>query len=80
MKLRALRKDHAVTAIAAGLFALGLIAVNVLWPAAFGVFIAIGGTIGALVVVYEVRLTKRLAQAEFIRDLQTSFAPTPTSC
>ena len=51
-----------------------LIAVNVLWPAAFGVFIAIGGVTGALVVVYEVRLTKGLAQAEFIRDLQTGFA------
>jgi GNAT superfamily N-acetyltransferase len=61
-------------AIAAVLFALGLVTINVLWPAAFGVFIAIGGVIGALMVVYEVRLTKRLAQAEFIRDLQTSFS------
>ena len=56
------------------LFALVLVAIDVLWPAAFGVFIAVGGTIGALVVVYEVRLTKRLAQAEFIRDLQTCFS------
>lgn len=74
MKLRAIRRDHTVIAIAAALFALGLITINVLWPAAFGVFIALGGAVGALVVVYEVKLTKRLAQAEFIRDLQTGFA------
>ncbi|MFC6321342.1 GNAT family N-acetyltransferase [Nocardioides sp. GCM10027113] len=60
--------------IAAVLFALCLIAINILWPGAFGVFIAIGGVVGAFVVVYEVRLTKGLAQAEFIRDLQTSFS------
>jgi GNAT superfamily N-acetyltransferase len=58
----------------ATLFALGLVATNVMWPAAFGVFVAIGGVVGALMVVYEVRLTKRLAQAEFIRDLQTGFS------
>ncbi len=73
MKLRVLRKDHTVIAIVAGMFGLGLIAINVVWPAAFGVFIAVGGVIGALMVLYEVRLTKRIAQAEFIRDLQSGF-------
>lgn len=61
-------------AMSAGLFVLGLVAITVLWPAAFGVAIAIGGVVGALMIVYEVRLTKRLAEAEFIRDLQTGFA------
>lgn len=74
MKLRVLRKDHTVIATVALLFGLGLIAINAIWPAAFGVFIAIGGVIGALMVLYEVRLTKRIAQAEFIRDLQSGFA------
>ena len=63
-----------VIGLAVVLLALGLVAVHVLWPAVFGVFIAIGGTAGALMVIYEVRLTKRIAQAEFIRDLQTSFS------
>lgn len=80
MKLRIIRRDYVAVAIAAALFALGLVTVNMLWPAAFGVFIAIAGTIGALVVVYEVRLTKRLAQAEFIRDLQTSFSSDANIC
>lgn len=74
VKRRAAPRDHTVMATAAGLFALGLIAINTLWPAAFGVSIAIAGVVGALMVVYEVRLTKRLAQAEFIRDLQSGFA------
>ena len=74
MKLRTIRRDHVAIAITAALFALGLVTINMMWPAAFGVFIAIGGAIGALMVVYEVKLTKRLAQAEFIRDLQTSFS------
>ncbi|SOE02267.1 GNAT family N-acetyltransferase [Blastococcus haudaquaticus] len=74
MRLRAIGRDPVVITVAAALFALSVLAVNILWPAAFGVFIAVGGVVGALVVVYEVRLTKRLAQAEFIRDLQTGFA------
>jgi ribosomal protein S18 acetylase RimI-like enzyme len=74
VRLRALGRDPVVVTVVAVLFALSILAVNVLWPAAFGVFIAVGGVVGALMVVYEVRLTKRLAQAEFIRDLQTGFA------
>ena len=35
--------------------------------------VAFGGVLGAFILLYEVRVTKRLAQAEFIRDLQTSF-------
>lgn len=73
MKSRNRRRSQVVTAIAVGLFVLGLIAVSALWPAAFGVVIAIGGGFGAVMVLYEVRLTKRLAQAEFIRDLQNGF-------
>lgn len=74
MKVRILRKDHIVLSIAAGIFGLALIAINAEWPSAFGVFIAIGGSFGALMVLYEIRMTKRIAQAEFIRDLQTSFS------
>lgn len=59
------------------LFAVGLIAINAAWPNAFAVVVAIGGVLGALMIFYEVRLTKRIAQAEFIRDLQTSFASDP---
>lgn len=77
MKSRALRRDHTVIATAAGMFGLGLIAVNAVWPSAFTIFIAVGGVIGAFVVIYEVRLTKRIAQAEFIRDLQSGFAVDP---
>lgn len=74
MKLRALRRDHVGMVVGVMLFVLGLMVINWLWPEALGVFIAVGGAIGALMVIYEVRLTKRLAQAEFIRDLQTGFA------
>ena len=74
MKLRAIRRDHIVLTVGAALFALGLVTINLLWPDTFGLFIAIGGFVGALMIIYEVRLTKRLAQAEFIRDLQTGFA------
>ena len=42
-------------------------------PQAFTVALAIGGLIGAVVVLYEVRLTKRIAQAEFIRLLNDGF-------
>lgn len=60
--------------MAAVFFVFGLLMVSRFWPAAFNVVVAAAGTIAALLVVYEVRLTKRLAQAEFIRDLQTSFS------
>lgn len=56
------------------MFGLLLVLVNVVWPKAFVVSVAIGGLGGAFMVIYEVRLTKRLAQAEFIRDLQSGFA------
>jgi ribosomal protein S18 acetylase RimI-like enzyme len=74
VKLRAFRQDHTIITVAAVMFGLGLAAINVLWPKAFVVTIAIGGVLGAFMVLYEVRMTKRLAQAEFVRDLQTSFA------
>jgi ribosomal protein S18 acetylase RimI-like enzyme len=73
VKLRVLRRDHIGIAVTAMLFVLFLGAVNSFWPKAFGVVIAIGGTFGALMVLYEVLLTKRIAQAEFIRDLQSGF-------
>lgn len=72
--MRALRKDHVAVTVTAMLFGLTLVAVNVVWPKAFVVTVAIGGLLGAFMVLYEVRLTKRLAQAEFIRDLQSGFA------
>jgi ribosomal protein S18 acetylase RimI-like enzyme len=71
-----LREQTAVVAIAI-LFVLILVGVNTVWPEGFTVVIAIGGTLGALVVLYEVRLTQQIAQAEFIRDLQTSFSSDP---
>lgn len=74
MKLRALRQDHTIISVVAVLFGLTLAAVNAVRPEIFVVTIAIGGVLGAFVVLYEVRMTKRLAQAEFVRDLQTSFA------
>lgn len=77
MRARVRRREHTVVGLVAFGFILGLVAVNVVWPQGFTVFIAIGGTVGALMVLYEVRLTKQIAQAEFIRDLQTSFASDP---
>ncbi len=71
------RREQTVVGWVALLFVLGLIGVNAVWPQGFVVFIAIGGTVGALMVLYEVRLTKQIAQAEFIRDLQTSFTSDP---
>lgn len=77
MRVRVRRREHAVILFIAFFFILSLVAVNAIWPQGFTVFIAIGGTVGALMVLYEVRLTKQIAQAEFIRDLQTSFASDP---
>jgi ribosomal protein S18 acetylase RimI-like enzyme len=56
------------------LFVVGLFIVDIAWPKGFNVFIAISGGVGALFVLYEVRLTKQIAQAEFIRDLNDGFA------
>lgn len=50
-----------------------LVVINFWVPQAFTVALAIGGLIGAGVVLYEVRLTKRIAQAEFIRLLNDGF-------
>lgn len=69
----ALRRQRQITLVVALVFVIVLVCVEVLLPDMFGMFIAIGGTAGALMVIYEVRLTKQIAQAEFIRDLQTSF-------
>lgn len=74
MKLSVLRRDPIAMTFAALIFGLVLVAINANWPSAFPVTIAIGGALGVFLVLYEVRLTKRLAQAEFIRDLQSGFA------
>lgn len=74
MSHRVIRRERSVILLLAILFVIGLAGVNAVWPAAFAVVIAIGGTAGALLVLFEVRLTKQIAQGEFIRDLQTSFA------
>lgn len=50
-----------------------IVVVNFWAPQAFTVALAIAGLIGAVVVLYEVRLTKRIAQAEFIRLLNDGF-------
>ena len=77
VRTRVLFKDHHLILAGAILFGLGLVAVNAIWPSAFVVLIAVGGVLGAFMVLYEVRLTKRLAQAEFIRDLQSDFTSNP---
>lgn len=77
MKVRARRRQNTIVAIVVLAFVLGLVVVDTAWPQGFTAFIAIGGTAGALMVLYEVRLTKQLAQAEFIRELQTSFSADP---
>ena len=74
MKVRNRPKEHHVILTMAALVILTLLGIHTVWPDAFGVFVAVAGAIGALVVLYEVRLTKRIAQAEFIRDLQTGFS------
>jgi ribosomal protein S18 acetylase RimI-like enzyme len=73
VRIRGLRKDHTIVVLVVLIFGIGLIAINMTFPAIFGVAIAMAGVVGALMVLYEVRLTKRIAQAEFIRDLQTGF-------
>ncbi len=73
MRVKVRRRNRYIIGWIALAFVVGLIMVNVVWPKGFAVFIAIGGTAGALMVLYEVRLTKQIAEAEFIRDLQSSF-------
>jgi ribosomal protein S18 acetylase RimI-like enzyme len=80
VKMRVLRQDLFVIIATCLIFALTLIGIDTFWPDAFGVTIAIAGVIGALMVLYEVRLTKQIAQAEFIRDLQSGFASDPNIC
>lgn len=74
MRLRVRRREHTFVGLIALFFIVGMVGVNTMWPTGFSTFVAIGGAVGALMVLYEVRLTKAIAQAEFIRDLQTSFA------
>ncbi|MDO5504386.1 MAG: GNAT family N-acetyltransferase [Actinomycetia bacterium] len=74
MKLKVLRQDRTVLVIVAMMAVLALVGISWAWPDFFGIALAIGGTFGALMVIYEIRLTKRIAQAEFIRDLQSSFS------
>ena len=74
MKLKVLRQDRTVLVIVALMAVLALVGISWAWPDFFGIALAIGGTFGALMVIYEIRLTKRIAQAEFIRDLQSSFS------
>jgi ribosomal protein S18 acetylase RimI-like enzyme len=53
---------------------ISLVAVNFLMPDVLTLAVAIVGLAGGLFVLYEIRLTKRIAQAEFIRDLNSSFS------
>ena len=62
------------------MFAIGLIVVRAVWSEGFGIVVALAGAVGALVVLYEVRQTKRISQAEFIRDLQSGFSSDPNIC
>lgn len=67
------RRAQTVTTFVVGSFLLSLFLAYFLWREAFTVVLAVGGLVGALVILYEVRLTKRIAQAEFIRDLNDGF-------
>lgn len=72
-RLRVRRSAQAVPWVAVAVFLLVLAAAYFFWRDAFTVVLAVGGFVGALVILYEVRLTKRIAQAEFIRDLNDGF-------
>lgn len=56
---------------------IGLIAVTTFRPEWFTFVVGVVGASGALLVVYEVHHTKRIAQAGFVRDLNTAFASDP---
>lgn len=73
MRLRVRRPGRALPWLAVGVFLIVLATAYFIWPDAFTVVLAVGGFVGALVILYEVRLTKRIAQAEFIRDLNDGF-------
>lgn len=80
MKQHALRQERTIIVVSAGVFAVGLIAVSAVSPEAFGIVVALAGAVGALVVLYEVRQTKRISQAECVRDLQSGFSTDPNIC
>lgn len=73
MKMKARRRDKSIITISALFTALGLVVVNEIWPRLFVVVIAFVGVLGAFLVIYEVQTTKRLAEAEFVHSLQTTF-------
>lgn len=54
-----------------------LISITAWKPNLFGIIVGIIGTTGALLVLYEVNHTKRIAQATFVRDLNTAFTTDP---
>jgi ribosomal protein S18 acetylase RimI-like enzyme len=67
------RKDRGlILSTIAGILFL-LIVVTAWNPDLFGIVVGIIGTTGALLVLYEVNHTKRIAQATFVRDLNTAF-------
>lgn len=68
-----LRRDQILLAVTLSIIALGLIAAFALKRELFGVLAGVIGATGALVVLYEVHHTKRIAQATFVRDLNTAF-------
>lgn len=68
-----LRRDQILLAVTLTIIALGLIAAFALKRELFGVLAGVIGATGALVVLYEVHHTKRIAQATFVRDLNTAF-------
>lgn len=68
-----IRRDYALL-IATIMLVVGTLSlISALRPESFGFFVGILGTTGALLVIYEVHHTKRIAQATFVRDLNTAF-------
>jgi predicted GNAT superfamily acetyltransferase len=80
VRLRVRSKVHIIFFVIAAFLAAALIAIDVAWPAALAGFVAVAGVVGAVMVLYEVRLTKQIAQSEFIRDLQSGFTTDPNIC
>jgi ribosomal protein S18 acetylase RimI-like enzyme len=68
-----IRRDYALLVATIMLVVGTLSLISALRPESFGFFVGILGTTGALLVIYEVHHTKRIAQATFVRDLNTAF-------
>ncbi len=58
----------------AGSASVAMITLTVARPSVFGYVVAIAGAAGGVLALYEIHNTRQIAQASFIRDLNTGFA------